>query len=150
MAGHVHTVDTGKARRTASGRRRKIRERIPTDEAETSKRSKRHEGARTITMDRISRTTDPLRRLDAAREYVRSAAAKYLVDPEMVSAAVEALLAAGDQIFTEGEPLSPSARRTRRDQAEYHRARRQRTELLVREGAAAVRRQQTEAGGQVS
>lgn len=143
MAGHVRSIDTGKARRTASGKTRKIRQHLPPGEVEKAKRRKQHLGARTVINARLAATSDPLRRLDIAREYVRSAAAKYQVSGEL-AAAVDALIAAGDRIFITGEPLSPSAKRTRRAAAEQHRAKRKRTALLVREGRAAVRRQQND------
>lgn len=144
MAGHVRSADTGKARRTAAGRPRKIREHLPAGEVEAAKRRKRHLGARTLAADRIDRARDPLRQLDIAREYVRSAAAKYTADHE-ITAAVEALLAAGDRIFTTGVPLSAAAKRARRERAARHRWQREQTELLVREGRAAIRRQHNNA-----
>lgn len=146
MAGHARTVDTGKARRTPTGKARKIREHLPPGEAETAKRRKQHRGARTITLDRINRTTDALRQLDIAREYVRSAAAKYEPGGE-ITAAIEALLGVGDRIYQVGSPLSESARRTRRTVSERHRAKRATTAVLVREGTAAVRRQHNEQKG---
>lgn len=145
MAGHVRTVGTGKARRAGGGKPRKIRQHLPAGEVELARRRKQHLGARTVAADRIGRTRDPLRQLDIAREYVRSAAAKYTADPAVVDAAVNALLAAGDHIFTAGAPLPASAKRTRREAAARHRQQRQQDALLAREGAAAIRRQRTDA-----
>lgn len=144
MAGHARTVDTGKARRAPSGKVRKVRRHVPPGEAETAKRQKQHRGARTVALNRISRTTDPLRQLDIAREYVRSAAAKYQPDGQ-VTTAVQALLAAGDRIYQSGQPLSAAAKRTRRERAQRHQTKRRETAVLVREGQTAVRRQRNDA-----
>ena len=145
MAGHVRSVATGKARRTASGRIRKVREHLPPGEAEQAKRRKQHLGARTVATDQINRAGDLLRKLDIARQYVRSAAAKYTAAPDEINAAVEALLALGDRIYANGVPLSPGAKRTRRANAARHRQQRQQTALLIQEGRASIRRQQNDA-----
>ncbi|TDX84963.1 hypothetical protein [Amycolatopsis arida] len=144
MAGHTRTRATGTARRTSGGKTRKLREHLPSDQLDQHRRRTQRRGARSRAVDRISRTSDPLRRLDVAREYVMSAAAKYR-DPGAVAAAVEALLAAGDRIYAHGAPLTPAERRTRRERANQHRQQRQRTAVLVREGQAAIRRQRKEA-----
>lgn len=145
MAGHVRTVDTGRARRTASGRTRRVREHLPPGEVEAARRCKQHLGARTAAANKINRANDLLKRLDIAREYLRSAAAKYEIDTAAVEAAVEALLAAGDRTYQHGAPLTASAKRRRREEALKHRAKRQQTAVLVREGLKAVRSQQAEA-----
>lgn len=142
MAGHLRTVDTGTARRTSGKRTRKNREHLPPGQAAAHARRKQHHGARTQALDRINRTSDPLRQLDIAREYVRSAAAKYQADGHVVDA-VQALLAAGDAIYTSAAPLSESARRTRRETAARHQQQRHRNQVLIREGEAAIRRQHT-------
>lgn len=112
MAGHTRTVDTGKTQRT--GRRtRRVREHLPPGEAAENARAKQHQGARERALDRINRTTDPLGQLDAARDYVRSAAAKYQATGH-VTDGIEALLAVGDAIFHRAAPLSEAQRRTRR------------------------------------
>ncbi len=144
MAGHGRTIETGKARRTARGRSRRIRQHIPDGEAEQAKRRKQHSGARANAVNRINRTTDPLRKLDIAREYLRSAAAKYQPDSEITDA-VQALLAAGDRIYQHAEPLSPAAKRTRRVRAERSQTVRANNAALIREGKAAVRQQQNNA-----
>lgn len=144
MAGHVRSVDTGKARRTAGGKSRKVREHLPPGEVEAAKRRKQHLGARTVATDRINRARDAQAQLDIAREYVRSAAAKYTADEE-ITAAVQALLAAGDRIFQTGQPLSPAGKRARREAADRHRVKRQQDALLLREGRASIRRQQADA-----
>ncbi|GAA0645714.1 hypothetical protein GCM10010174_80920 [Kutzneria viridogrisea] len=144
MAGHLRSVDTGKARQTPSGRARRVREHLPPGQVALAKRRKQHLGARAAAADRIARTTDPLRQLDIAREYVRSAAAKYTATDAVLQVAVQALLQVGDQVFTTGTPVSASTKRTRRQSAERHRQQRQRNQLLLREGRAAVRRQQSE------
>jgi hypothetical protein len=144
VAGHTRTVPNGKGRRTSGGKTRKVREHLPPDEVASARRRKQFLGARSVAADRIARTSDPLRQLDIAREYVRSAAAKY-TDAAAVAAAVEALLAVGDRIYATGTPLSAAAKRTRRATADRHRQERHRTAVLVREGRAAVRRQQNEA-----
>lgn len=145
MAGHTRTVATGKARKTASGLPRKIREHLPPEQIAATKRRKQHTGARTVAADRIARTSDPLRQLDIAREYLRSAAAKYVADADIVQTAVNALLAAGDRVFASGAPLTPGARQARRARATRHRDQRKNTALLVREGTAAIRRQHADA-----
>lgn len=103
MAGHHRTVATGKARRTGSGfgRVRKVRQHLPPGEADTSRRRKLRASARAIANQRITTTRDPLVQLDAARDYVRSAAAKYAHDAA-IQQAVDALLAIGDQIYRDG------------------------------------------------
>lgn len=146
MAGHSRTTATGKARRAASGKPRRVREHLPPGEAEAAKRVKAQRGAKTVALDRISRTSDPLAKLNIAREYVRSAAAKYQVDDAAVAAAIDALLAAGDRIFTTGQPVTAAQKRTRQQHTERRRQRRAETELLLREGRASIRRQQADAG----
>ena len=145
MAGHTRTVATGKARRTTSGLPRKIREHLPPEQAAATKRRKQHKGARTVAADRIARTSDPMRQLDIAREYLRSAAAKYIADADIVQVAIDALITAGDRVFANGAPLTPAARQARRATATRHRDQRQKTALLVREGTAAIRRQHADA-----
>lgn len=145
MAGHSRTTATGKAHRAASGKPRRVREHLPPGEAEDAKRAKAHRGAKTVALDRISRATDPLTKLNIAREYVRSAAAKYQVDEDTVTAAIDAMLAAGDRIFTAGQPVTAAQKRTRQHHSQQRRQRRTENELLLREGRAAVRRQQADA-----
>ncbi|MFC4000909.1 hypothetical protein ACFS2C_28085 [Prauserella oleivorans] len=103
MAGHHRTVATGKARRTGSGfgRVRQIREHLPPGEAATNRRRKLRAAARAIANQRINVARDPLVQLEAARDYVRSAAAKYQHDTALQQA-VDALLAIGDQIYRDG------------------------------------------------
>lgn len=103
MAGHGRSIDTGKSRRTTSGKSRRIRQHLPPGEAEQARRRKQHDGARTVALNRIRRTSDPLRQVDIARDYLRSAAAKYRPHGE-VTGVIEALLAAGDQIYRHAEP----------------------------------------------
>lgn len=99
MAGRNRTVDTGKT----VGRRRQ-RQHLPAGAAEQHTREKAHRGARARVDQRIGRTRDPLAQLDAARDYVRSAASKYR--PTELSTAIQALLDAGDQIYRTGQPRS--------------------------------------------
>ena len=108
MAGRSRTVDTG---RNANGRR--VRQHRPAGETEAARREKHRRGARAQVEQRVGRTRDPLRQLDAARDYVRSAAQKY--HPEsgsggQLDAAVQALLAAGDELYRTGTP-KPTKRR---------------------------------------
>jgi hypothetical protein len=146
MAGHSRSVDTGKARRTANGKTRKVREHLPPGEAETARRDKQHRGARTVAADRIARTRDPLRQLDIAREYLRSAAAKYQPNPGDLDIAVKALLAVGDRIFQTGQPQTAAARQTRRTKAASHRKRRADLTTLTRLGEQAAREARQNAG----
>jgi len=101
MAGHTRTVATGQTRRSPSGKTRRVREHRPAGEAEQARRRKEYHGARSLAVDRIARAGDPLAQLSAAVGYVRSAAAKYTGDAE-VTAAVQALLEAGDRIYQHG------------------------------------------------
>lgn len=103
MAGHSRTVDTGRARRTPRGKSRRVRQHLPPGEADQAHRDKHRRGARAVAEHRMRRTSDPLAQLDAAREYVRSAAAKYRPAGHTTEA-VEALLAAGDRIYQHGVP----------------------------------------------
>lgn len=107
MAGHRRTVDTGTARRTTSGKTRRVREHRAAGESAAARRDQEQKGARALVEHRIRRTKDPLRQLDIARDYVRSAAAKYQPGSELAGA-IEALLTAGDRIYGTG------VRRTRR------------------------------------
>lgn len=141
MAGHNRTVDTGRSARAAGGKPRKIREHLPPGQVPAAKRAKAHAGARTTAMNRISRTADPLRQLDHARDYLRSAVAKYTA-PHEIHPVVEALLAAADRIYRTGTPVTEAARRTRRDTASRHRKDRTTNQVLIREGKTAIRRQQ--------
>lgn len=138
MAGHQRTKDTGAAKRTATGKVRRVREHLPAEEIETTKRRKRFAGARALVNERLARTTDPLKQLDLARAYVLSAAAKYNHDKALLDA-VDALLRAGDHILTTGQELTPSARSTRRSTTARHRKRRRDTTIVLREGHAAIR-----------
>lgn len=104
MAGRSRTVDTGRTR----GNRR-ARQHRPAGETESAHRDRVHRGARALVNQRIDRARDPLRQLDIARDYVRSAAQKYQVRGE-TAPAIEALLAAGDELYRTGSPKS----RTRR------------------------------------
>lgn len=107
MAGHRRTVDTGTARRTASGKTRRVRQHRAAGESATARRDQEKRGARALVEHRIRRTKDPMRQLDIARDYVRSAAAKYQPGGE-ISDVVDALLTAGDRIYSTGN------RKTRR------------------------------------
>ncbi|MHA6801771.1 hypothetical protein [Bounagaea algeriensis] len=98
MAGRSRTVDTGRT----DGRRR-LRQHRPAGEAAAARRSKEHQGARAQVEHRLGRTRDPLRQLDAARDYLRSAAQKYQPDGHLAGA-IEALLAAGDELYRTGIP----------------------------------------------
>lgn len=113
MAGHLRTTDTGTTRRTTGKRVRRNREHLPPGEAADHGRRKQHRGARSRAVDQIHRTTDPLAQVDIARDYVRSAAAKYVPDGHLIEA-IQALLAAGDGIYTHAPARSESARRHRR------------------------------------
>lgn len=146
MAGHTRTVDTGTARRTRTGKVRRIRQHLPAGQSEKARRDKAHRGARTVALARIDRARTPLDKLEAARQYVRSAAAKYgIADPD-VAAAVTALLAAGDRIFQTRQPLSAAARARRRSAREAQRVRRTHTRTLLRLGKQAARQARTAAG----
>ena len=101
MAGHTRTVATGQTRRTPGGKTRRVREHRPAGEAEQARRRKEHHGSRSLATDRIAKAGDPLAQLAAAVGYVRSANAKYAGDAE-VTAAVQALLEAGDRIYQHG------------------------------------------------
>lgn len=103
MAGHTRSADTGTARRTSSGKSRRVRKHLPAGEAAAARRTKQQQGARTLTDHKIRRERDPLRQLDIARDYVRSAANKYHPGGQ-VADAIAALLAAGDRIYESGTP----------------------------------------------
>jgi hypothetical protein len=148
VAGHWRTTDTGTARRTSSGHTRRVREHLPAGEALDAKRLKDYTGARKIVVDRLEKMKDPARRLDAAVQYVRSATAKYEIAD--VNAAVDALLALGDQIFAASAPLSEDIKRHRREAAARRRVEREQTQVMVREGKKAIRRQQRQSRAQPS
>src|SRR5699024_2199254 len=101
MAGHTRTVATGETHRSPGGRTRRVREHRPAGEAEQARRRKEHHGARSLAVARIARACDPLAQLSAAVVYVRSASAEYTGDAD-VTAAVQALLEAGERIYTQG------------------------------------------------
>ncbi|RAS57830.1 hypothetical protein C8D87_12113 [Lentzea atacamensis] len=144
MAGHVHTKSTGNARRTAGGKLRQVREPIPPEQRAAAKRTKQHQGARAAMLKRLNAARGVLEQLDIAREYVMSGVAKYDNDPA-IAAAVKLLIAVGDQIFTEGTPVTPAAKQRRRAAAQKHREQRRVKRVLLAEGQAAVRRKQTTA-----
>lgn len=98
MAGRTRTVDTGRTRGT-----RRERTHRPAGESETYRREKEHRGGRAQVRQRLDRIRDPAARLDAARDYVRSALRKY-DSPAATAAAVDALLAAGDELYRTGTP----------------------------------------------
>lgn len=102
MAGHNRTVDTGRTRRSSGGKARRVREHRPAGESDGARRDKERRGARRIADDRVRKATSPTARLDAARDYLRSAAAKYHAQAELDSA-VAVLLDAGDRIYTTGK-----------------------------------------------
>lgn len=104
MAGHTRTVGTGKHQRGITGRPRRVREHLAPGDAATAKRQKTHQSARSIALHHIRRASDPLVQIDRARDYVRSAARKYRFEGTDVTDVVQALLAAGDHIYTHGEP----------------------------------------------
>ncbi|GAA1983283.1 hypothetical protein [Amycolatopsis minnesotensis] len=144
MAGHVRTMPGTGRQPGVTGRSRKVRVHLPPGEAEVAKRVKQRNGARTIAQHRIVSARTPQARLDAARDYVRSAAAKYRADDE-IAVAVEALLAAGDRIFARGAPVDPGTRAARQVRAARNRERARTNQVLIREGRKSVRRQQMEA-----
>ncbi|HEY3478880.1 MAG TPA: hypothetical protein VGL02_08260 [Streptomyces sp.] len=124
MAGHPRTEDTGQAHRAASGRIRRTRVHLPPEQLEQARRTKQYQGARAIADKRIAQASDPVAKLQFARAYLLSALAKYRPSGDHLDAAIAAVLAAGDQVFLTGEPLSPAARDTRRRKAADHRGRR--------------------------
>ncbi|WP_345368311.1 hypothetical protein, partial [Saccharopolyspora cebuensis] len=77
MAGHTRTVDTGAAVRTAAGRVRKVRRHRPAGQARVHARVKAHRGARRTVEARLRSASDPVRRLEIALGYVKSARAKF-------------------------------------------------------------------------
>lgn len=144
MAGHSRTTATGATRPGVTGKPRRVREHLPAGDAEHIRRAKSQRGAKTRLKHRLDRTSDPLARLDAARDYLRSAAAKYQTTAS-VEQAVQALIVAADRIFRDGDPLTEAQHRTRRDRAARRKQHRDTTAVLLREGRAAVRRQQANA-----
>lgn len=109
MAGHTRTQDTGQSRRTSQGRTRRVRHHLAPDDLDTARRRKQRNGARSVTDGRMARTSDPLARLDIARGYLRSAAAKY-GDDQAVEEATAALLAAADRLYRTGRPRTRGRR----------------------------------------
>ncbi|GAB2763216.1 hypothetical protein GCM10027174_44880 [Salinifilum aidingensis] len=105
MAGRSRTVDTGRT----DGRRR-LRQHRPAGEAEPYRREKALRGARAQVDHRIRQERDPLRQLDAARDYVRSATRKYQPGGDLAPV-IEALLTAGDAIYRNGTPRDRQNRR---------------------------------------
>lgn len=106
MAGHTRTTGTGATVRGATGKPRRVREHLPAGDAEIARRKKAHAGARSQARSHIATAQDGLRQIEAARDYVRSAAAKYHPHPDDLQPVVQALLAAGDRIFEAGTPRS--------------------------------------------
>ncbi|RBM18084.1 hypothetical protein DI005_20025 [Prauserella sp. PE36] len=78
-----------------------MRQHLPAGEAEQNARRKARDGAKAVAYQRIRRTSDPMQQLDAARDYVRSAAAKYSHGPAL-NRLVNAMLEIGDEIFRDG------------------------------------------------
>lgn len=92
MAGHRRTVP-GKGIDPTTGRRRRVAK--PNGEAAVTAHQRRARNTRALAEQRLAAETDPLRRLDIAVGYVRSAAAKTNPNPDELDQAVAALMRHG-------------------------------------------------------
>ncbi len=147
VAGHGRTTATGKARRTPSGRTRKVREHLPDGQSAAAKRAKQHQGARRVTADRLRKAKRLITRENIARSYIGSARAKFS-DPDTAEfdrlhqAYIDAMVALGDHIFRHGPELTASARKTRRDAKNRRRQDRHDTGLIHRAGVKSLAEKQ--------
>lgn len=144
MAGHVRTIP-GKGRFVGkSGRVRRNRVRIPSGDIDMARRTKLRTGARTQVQHRLENARSPQDQLNAAREYLLSALAKYDGRGE-IAALVQEMLRVGDRIYARGPMVSAEARRHSQERAVAYKAKRRTNRLLVAEGLKSLRKQRTSA-----
>uniref|UniRef100_UPI003F495B1A hypothetical protein n=1 Tax=Amycolatopsis sp. CA-096443 TaxID=3239919 RepID=UPI003F495B1A len=137
MAGHVRTI-AGKGRFTGTtGRVRRNRVRLPAEDIDPARRTKQRTGARTRAQHRLDNAQTPQEQLDAAREYLLSAMAKY-DGRQSIPGLVQLMLRAGDRIYATGRPVTPETRKRSQQRAAANRSKRRTNRLLVAEGLRSV------------
>ena len=102
MAGHLRTTPAPGARRTSKNTVRRNRQHLPDGEADQHARERIVAAGKSTAYQRINARSGDLAKVDAAREYLRSAAAKYDLPPGWSQPLVDQLVRQADQIIRTG------------------------------------------------